>query len=236
MAWKAPALNTVMLRYSREEVTYILNYGRAYSPMPAWGGPGGGPLTEQQIAEPGRLPPVDHHLAPPSPRPRPRPPCAPHSASSRSPSPSTTPRSRPARPCSTSASDTGFAAGAYACGRCHTRGWCISQDPANIAPPGADISEYVDYPDGAGGYGPRLRGGIIPRQFADVAALAEFLHGGAERGVAYGNNGLSGDGMMPGFGDNPNTEEVDGDGMLTDEMIESIARYVRSLQDAQDES
>ena len=42
--WKAPALNTVMYRYTPEQVTYILNYGRGYSPMPAWGAPGGGPL------------------------------------------------------------------------------------------------------------------------------------------------------------------------------------------------
>jgi hypothetical protein len=30
-------------------VRYILNYGRPGSPMAAWGGPGGGPLTTQQI-------------------------------------------------------------------------------------------------------------------------------------------------------------------------------------------
>ncbi len=48
-SWVAPALNNVFLRYSIEEVTYILNYGRPGSPMAAWGVPGGGPLTEQQI-------------------------------------------------------------------------------------------------------------------------------------------------------------------------------------------
>src|SRR5579885_2139012 len=47
--WKAPALNTVLLRYSREEVLYILTYGRPFSPMPAWGVAGGGPLNDQQI-------------------------------------------------------------------------------------------------------------------------------------------------------------------------------------------
>ena len=30
---------------------YILNYGRPQSPMPAWGAPGGGPLTSQQLEE-----------------------------------------------------------------------------------------------------------------------------------------------------------------------------------------
>ena len=49
MVWKGPALNTVLLRYSREEVTYILTYGRPFSPMPAWGSAGNGPLNDQQI-------------------------------------------------------------------------------------------------------------------------------------------------------------------------------------------
>jgi mono/diheme cytochrome c family protein len=47
--WTAPALNNVLLRYTEEEVSYILNFGRPGSPMAAWGTPGGGPLTTQQI-------------------------------------------------------------------------------------------------------------------------------------------------------------------------------------------
>ena len=47
--WTAPALNNVLYRYSEDEVRYILNYGRPGTPMAAWGGPGGGPLTTQQI-------------------------------------------------------------------------------------------------------------------------------------------------------------------------------------------
>jgi len=47
--WKAPSLATVLYRFSEDEVRYILNYGRSNSPMPAWGGPGGGPLTAQQV-------------------------------------------------------------------------------------------------------------------------------------------------------------------------------------------
>lgn len=47
--WTAPALNNVLLRYSEEEVEYILNYGRSGSPMAAWGAPGGGPLTDQAV-------------------------------------------------------------------------------------------------------------------------------------------------------------------------------------------
>src|SRR3546814_14789689 len=51
VTWQAPALDTVLLRYSEEEVRYILVYGRPGTPMPAWGEEGGGPLTTQQIDE-----------------------------------------------------------------------------------------------------------------------------------------------------------------------------------------
>ncbi|MGH1492938.1 MAG: c-type cytochrome [Acidimicrobiales bacterium] len=48
-SWSAPALNNVLLRYSEDEVRYVLNYGRPGSPMAAWGTAGGGPLTTQQV-------------------------------------------------------------------------------------------------------------------------------------------------------------------------------------------
>ena len=51
VTWQAPALNTVLLRFSEEEVRQILIYGRPGTPMPAWGAEGGGPLTTQQIDE-----------------------------------------------------------------------------------------------------------------------------------------------------------------------------------------
>ncbi len=47
--WQAPSLDNVLLRYSEDEVRYILNFGRPGSPMAAWGTPGGGPLTSQQV-------------------------------------------------------------------------------------------------------------------------------------------------------------------------------------------
>ncbi len=46
--WTAPALTSVLTRFDEDEVRYILNYGRN-GVMPAWGAPGGGPLTEQQL-------------------------------------------------------------------------------------------------------------------------------------------------------------------------------------------
>jgi mono/diheme cytochrome c family protein len=222
--WEAPALNTVLQRYDWDEVYYILEYGRPFSPMPAWGEGGGGPLTTQQLDN------IIHYLA-------------------------TIQLSHEESVAEVEGElrrtldlgedddidytdlatgealfnlgrDSGFAGGAYACGRCHTRGWSINAESA--LPEDADLSLYVDYEDGSGAYGPQLRNGLVPRQFASVDELAEFLHVGAERGAPYGLNGMSGDGMMPGFGFNPNTEEAD-DGMMTMDMIEAIARYVESL-------
>jgi len=47
--WVAPSLGAVLDRFTYSELKYVLNYGRTNSPMPAWGGPGGGPMTDQQI-------------------------------------------------------------------------------------------------------------------------------------------------------------------------------------------
>jgi mono/diheme cytochrome c family protein len=47
--WTAPALNNVLYRYNEDQVRFVLNYGRPGTPMAAWGAPGGGPLTTQQI-------------------------------------------------------------------------------------------------------------------------------------------------------------------------------------------
>ena len=49
--WAAPALNDVFYRYDAEEVRYWIVYGRANTPMPAWGTEGGGPLDEQQVSD-----------------------------------------------------------------------------------------------------------------------------------------------------------------------------------------
>lgn len=51
VAWAAPAINTVFYRYDPEEVRFWIVYGRANSPMPAWGLEGGGPMNSQQVDE-----------------------------------------------------------------------------------------------------------------------------------------------------------------------------------------
>src|SRR4051794_457218 len=47
--WKAPALNTATLRFTDDQLKDVLTYGRPFSPMPAWGLDGGGPMNDQQI-------------------------------------------------------------------------------------------------------------------------------------------------------------------------------------------
>ena len=49
VTWAAPAINNVFYRYDDEEVRYWLIYGRANSPMPAWGLKGGGPMNDGQL-------------------------------------------------------------------------------------------------------------------------------------------------------------------------------------------
>jgi mono/diheme cytochrome c family protein len=233
--WRAPALNTVLLRFSREEVEYIINYGRPFSPMPGWSAEAGtGALDPQQISN------LIDYLA----------------------SIQLTPEEAQREAQVALATDLGLveegaaddeidaaldeidyddpatgaaifnqdaAGGAYACARCHTRGWSIIQEGEDaISPPEADLSDFAGFPDGSGAFGPNLTGSLIPRQFASYEQLVEFITTGSVDGEGYGRNGI-GSGRMPGFGDNPNTEEVEGDGMFTPEMIAALARYEASL-------
>lgn len=48
-SWAAPSLNDIFFRYDRDEVAFWVTFGRANTPMPAWGLDGGGPLNSQQI-------------------------------------------------------------------------------------------------------------------------------------------------------------------------------------------
>ena len=99
-------------------------------------------------------------------------------------------------------------------------------DPAD-----ADLSFHTPFPDGSGALGPNITGGVVPREFATFDDLVAFITTGSIDGELYGNTNV-GSGQMPGFGDNPNTEEIEGDGMMPPEMIAAIARYVGSLPPA----
>ena len=49
VTWAAPAINNIFYRYEDDEVRFWLIYGRANSPMPAWGLAGGGPMNDGQL-------------------------------------------------------------------------------------------------------------------------------------------------------------------------------------------
>jgi cytochrome c553 len=237
--WRAPALDTVLLRFTREEVEYIINWGRPFSPMPGWGAAvNKGPLNEQQIQN------LIDYLE----------------------SIQLTPEEAQRQAQVALAEDLGLveegasdedveqaiedidyddpavgealfnqdaAGGAFGCARCHTRGWSIiTEGDDAVDPPDADLSSYTGFADGSGAFGPNLTGGLVPRAFATYEQLVAFVTTGSTNGEAYGRNGI-GSGRMPGFGDNPNTVETVGDGMLTPEMIAAIARYEASLPAAQ---
>jgi mono/diheme cytochrome c family protein len=234
--WRAPALDTALLRFTREEVEYVINYGRPFSPMPGWGAEvGKGPLSPQQVTNL-----VDYlesiQLSP-------------EEAQRQAEVALVTEMGLVDQGASEDEIDAAIAeidyddpatgealfnleaaGGAYACARCHTRGWSIITEGEDaVSPPDANLDDYVGFPDGSGAFGPNLTSGLIPRQFASYDELVAFITTGSIDGEVYGNNGI-GSGRMPGFGDNPNTEEVEGDGMMTPEMIAAIARYEATLE------
>ncbi|MFL6203840.1 MAG: c-type cytochrome [Acidimicrobiales bacterium] len=229
VTWKAPALNTVLLRFSKEELLEILTYGRPGTPMPAWGTAGGGPLTLQQLDElvayissiqltsdeakaevEGE---VRKELG------------LDEKADIDWNDPAT------GKVLFNLGLQNGFAGGAYSCSRCHTKGASFRYGP--YEPADADLSDYTGYPDGTGAFGFALTSGVIPRQFLSIQDLIDFLTEGTEYGLLYGQRG-QGSGRMPGFGDNfdddddPHDDDK-GDGMFTEDMICSVAKYEASL-------
>lgn len=238
--WMAPALNTVLLRYSREELHEIIEFGRPGTPMPAWGAGGGGPRSEQEIEN------IIDYLASIQLSPEE----AQHQAQVQlavelgllsdderddDEAVEAALEQIDYEDLATGEAlfqlgkDPAFAGGAYACARCHTAGWSIITEGEDAIQGNTlgGIAAYVDYDPGTGSFAPPLNE-LVPRQFASVDELAEFVSLGNEEGIGYGRTG-QGDGLMPGFGDNPNTENVADDGMLTREMICAIARYESTL-------
>jgi mono/diheme cytochrome c family protein len=229
VTWRAPALNTVLLRFDMDEVRDILVYGRPGTPMPAWGAEGGGPLTEQQIDElvaylesiqltsDEAKAEVEEALR------------AELGLAEGAAVDYTDPVVGEAL--FNLGLETGTAGGAYSCARCHTKGASIvagSQEPAD-----ADLSDFTGFPDGSGAYGPSLRYPVVPRQFLTLDELIEFLHDGTEFGMLFGQRG-QGSGRMPSFGDNPDddddpNDDGEGDGMFNDGMLRAIACYEASL-------
>src|SRR5690606_19060102 len=206
--WRAPALDTVLLRFTRDEFKYIVEKGRPGTPMPGWSAAAGtGALTEQQIdnivdyLESVQLTPEESQQQ------------AAEALAVRlglvEEGASDDEMAEALEQIDYDDPATGealfnldVAGGAYACARCHTKGWSILTGEGDVQPEDADLSAHVGFPDASGALGPNLTGGLVPRQFATVEALAEFIATGSTDGEAYGNTGI-GSGKMPGFGDNP---------------------------------
>jgi mono/diheme cytochrome c family protein len=204
--WKAPAVNTVFYKFDEDEVRFILNYGRPFSPMSPWGLVGGGPMNTQQI---------DNLIAYMKSIQIPRENCAEgedplvcdsgnlpaelqnqiQAAAEKAVA------DGEAETVGEALFNLELASGAYSCARCHTLGWSYGQ-------PGVS---------GQGAFGWNLTGGSVNAHFADQAQLVQFIQNGSELGRLYGLNG-QGSGRMPGFGS-----------LLTDEQIDAILEYVRSL-------
>jgi mono/diheme cytochrome c family protein len=239
--WRAPALGSVLLRYSREEVTFILTYGRPGTPMPPWGVAGGGPLNDQQVQN--LVDYLDANQITPE----------------------------EAQQAAADALETymdaefedgdevfesegealfnlglldNFAGGAYSCGRCHTAGWSYAEVEAAPNDDGVlvvdrDAFEEATANSGCGGaLGPNLCDGLTERQFPNEQDHVDFVTNGSELGIGYGQTG-QGSGKMPGFGFragegglywiNGGAARDPGAGMLSQEQIEQIVSYEREL-------
>lgn len=185
--WKAPALNMVMYRYTEDEVSEILVFGRTFSPMPAWGVEGNGPLNEQQIGDLitylQSIQLVGDELN------------AELAAAA-----DEVDRALEAGEFDSEGEalfnlglNNGFAGGAFACGRCHTPGWSYGQ-PQLAA---------------GGALGPNLHN--VEAQFAGGAAgfasQLDFVTIGSELGVPYGAQGI-GTGSMPAFSQMYNEDQL----------------------------
>jgi mono/diheme cytochrome c family protein len=206
------------LRFTDEQLRDVLTYGRPFSPMPAWGLDGGGPMNAQQIDN---LIAYLHKIQ-----------IDPKDAKEASTKDALTERIRlagrdkelaalqkrlgDAKSDSEKANIQDDIDALYAdveaddatlgpalfnmnCARCHTLGWSYDEPSA----------------PGSGAYGPPLYNAT--GQFPDIEDQIDFVSAGRKRGERYGVNGQA-SGRMPHFGK-----------LLTADQIEAIVEYERSL-------
>lgn len=206
VTWKAPALNTVLYRFSEDEVRFILEYGRPFSPMSPWGVKGGGPMNDQQInnliayLKSIQIPREDCIVADADPRG-----CeGGHLPAAEQDKIQAAAEKSVEEGTYSSIGEALFnleiGAGAYSCARCHTPGWSWGE-------PGQT---------GSGAFGWNLTGGATNSHFATEKEMVDFIKAGSVYGAKYGVQG-QGSGRMPGFGS-----------LLTEEQIQAVVNYVRN--------
>lgn len=232
--WDAPALNNVLYRYSEDEVRYVLNWGRPGTPMAAWGAPGGGPLTTQQLDEliafmwtfqltqdemraevNGLVEGIDPALAERL--------AAVNKSNEGIESPETANRLSRADELALGEiffNNQGVGAGAYSCSRCHVPGAAYGQPWEPFG--------RLQY----GAFGPDLTG--VETQATSQQHFA-LVWEGMEEGKQYFSR-RQGNPQMPGFGVNPNAGQADkgvpdfGEaGMFTPAEVWAIVTYERNL-------
>lgn len=231
VSWTSPQINNVNQKFSRDEARYIMVFGRAGKPMPAWGSAGGGPMSDQQVEDilNYMFTTIDDGGIALAPTPAVRG-AVPVDANGE---PVTTAiddaqarygKARNAE-CVTALGVAGLKAtdidnacpqaesagvdliseGALLfnlnCARCHTKGYSWG-DPQRTA---------------SGWLGPNLTNGTTLRQFPNQESMVDFITAGAPLGQAYGVGGMS-EGVMPHLGS-----------YLTEDQIQSIVDYVRTL-------
>jgi mono/diheme cytochrome c family protein len=212
VSWTAPAVNTIFYKYSESEVEFILVYGRPFSPMSPWGLAGGGPLNDQQIDT--LIAKLWSLQIPREGCPEDDPNCdvgvLPQDEKDRIAADAELAAQRLVDQGKYDTVDAAMgealfnlntASGAYSCARCHTQGWSWGD-------PGVP---------GQGAFGWNLTGGATAKHFPDQGDMEAFIAAGSEFGKRYGVQG-QGSGRMPGYGK-----------VLTEEQIEAVVEYVRSL-------
>lgn len=219
VTWKAPSLDDVLLRMTEEQVREVLVYGRPFSPMPAWGLEGGGPMNEQQIdnlisylksvtisrdeARARATTAAQEQLA------LLRDPEAALAEAEDALASAETDDDRLRASSVLTEIEGIIASGQKAslgaalfntqCARCHTAGW----------------SFYEPEAPGSGAFGPPLAN--VLTQFPDQQDHYDFVADGAEFGEVYGRQGKA-SGRMPFFST-----------LLTKDQIEAIVAYEREL-------
>lgn len=256
--WKAPALTTVLSRFDEAEVQHVLDYGRPGTPMPAWGLPGGGPMTSQQVEQLIvylRSIQLDQETATAQIK-------SGIAAGARTivtaadaELTDATDIEAAAEAWLAQASDptsddylrygelifnNPAAQGANSCARCHTPGSSFGAvDEATTAelienwPKLVESGILTGWQPAQGHVGPSLEG--VAAHFPTAARQEEFVRIGSEVGVGFGN-ARSGTGMMPGFGGRVDADVIDydtgGDAIysriLTPEQIAAVVAYERS--------